>query len=95
MASELYKHLGNQADPDVRRKTKPTKNKAERRRSVRWGVWSAAAIAALVCVLVIVVGIKSAVYGGEGSAEFGGDGSGESFVREVSHDIFSASGMRG
>jgi hypothetical protein len=43
----------------VRRKIKPTKNKAERRRRVRWGVASAAAVVAIVCVLAIVVAIKS------------------------------------
>ncbi len=43
----------------MRRETKPNKNKAERGRSVRWGVWSAAAVVAIVCVVVIVVAIKS------------------------------------
>ena len=43
----------------MRSKTKPNKNKAERGRSIRWGVWSAAAIVAIVCVLMIVVAIKS------------------------------------
>jgi hypothetical protein len=51
--------LRNQADPDVRRKTKPDKNQAERGRNLRWGVWGAAAVVAIVCVLVIVVAIKS------------------------------------
>jgi|HubBroStandDraft_6_1064221.scaffolds.fasta_scaffold01149_8 hypothetical protein len=50
---------GNQVNPDVRRKTKPSKNKADRGRSVRWGVWSAGALVVIVCVLVIVVAIKS------------------------------------
>ena len=51
--------MGNEADPGVRSKNKPNKNKAERGGSVRWGVWSAAAVVAIVCVLMIVLAIKS------------------------------------
>jgi len=43
----------------LRRKTKPNENKAESGRSVRWGVWSAVAVVAIFCVLVIVLAIKS------------------------------------
>jgi len=43
----------------VRRETKPNKNNVERGPNLRWGVWGAAAVVAIVCVLVMVVAIKS------------------------------------